>query len=65
MLEALKKAGLDETSAQTVADKFPELIRDKYVPVSRINELREEIKSLNAQLSERDKQLDGLFMHAV
>lgn len=60
MLEALKKAGIDESTAQLVVDKFPELIRDKYVPVSRINELREEIKGLNSQISERDTQLKKL-----
>lgn len=60
MLEILKKAGLDEQTAQIVVDQFPELIRDKYVPVSRINELREEINGLNAQISERDKQLKTL-----
>ena len=60
MLEILKNAGLDEQTAQTVTNLFPELIRDRYVPVSRINEMREEINGLTGQLSERDKQLKAL-----
>lgn len=60
MLELLKKAGLPEEQAQIVVDRFPELIKDRYVPVSRIKELSEEIKGLNAQLSERDNQLKQL-----
>ena len=60
MLEILKNAGFDEQAAQKIVNLFPELIRDKYVPVSRINEMREEINGLNGQISERDKQLKAL-----
>lgn len=60
MLEILKNAGFDEKTAQSVVDLFPELIKNRYVPVSRINEMREEINGLNGQISERDKQLKTL-----
>lgn len=60
MFELLTKAGIPAEQAQTVVDEFPELIKDRYVPVARINELSEEIKSLKGQITDRDKQLKQL-----
>lgn len=60
MIEKLINLGLDESTAQLVSDSLPELIKDRFVPVTRINELREEIKGLNTQISERDTQLKTL-----
>ncbi len=57
--EDLMKLGLNDETAQKVADAISEEMKG-YIPKNRFDEINESNKTLKAQIADRDKQLDEL-----
>lgn len=58
--EDLIALGLSEEQATKVMELHTSALDGNYVPKSRFNEVNEENKTLKNQVSDRDKQIDGL-----
>lgn len=60
MIEALKKLGLTEEHAGLVETNLADLIKDRYVPLHRLNEVNAELATAKANADKFEKDLKAI-----
>ena len=64
-LEQLLELGLDEETAQKILKTFEDHLKDKYIPIERLDEASNELMELKSQIADRDNQLKELKVKAT